>query len=273
VAGELLVRASGIEVIRFYGFGNATAAPGSDEFYRVTQDEIRVEPSLLLPLAGPLTLTLGPALKYVSTDRRSNRFLATLNPYGVGNFGELGGRAGLRFDTRDRPSAATRGVKLEVSGAVHPDWWDVQEVFGDLSGEALAFLSPKAPLDPTFAFRLGGRKIWGRFPYFESAFIGDRSTVRLGQNNRFAGDALAYGSAELRLTLGRADLVVPTDIGIFGLADVGRVWLKGESSDTWHDAFGGGLSLGFLSRAYTLSVALAISDEHTRVYAQAGFGF
>jgi hypothetical protein len=273
VARELLLRASGIEVIRFFGFGNSISAPGSDEFYRVTQDEMRVEPSIRFPLAGPLTMTLGPSLKYVSTDRRPNRFLATLNPYGVGNFGELGGRAALRFDTRDRLNAATRGVKLEVSGTVHPAWWDVQEVFGDLSAEALTFLSPKAPLDPTFAFRVGGRRIWGRYPYFESAFIGDRSTVRLGRDNRFAGDASAYGSAELRLTLGRVDIVVPTDVGIFGLVDVGRVWLEGESSNTWHDAVGGGLSLGFLSRANTLSVALAVSDEHTRVYAQAGFGF
>lgn len=273
VAGELLLRASGIEVIRFYGFGNAIAAPRGDEFYRVTQDEIRIEPALLLPLAGPLTLLLGPALKYVSTDRRTDRFLATLNPYGVGNFGELGARAALQFDSRDRPIAATRGARLELAGTVHPDWWNVDQVFGDLSGEALAFLSPNAPLDPTLALRLGGRRVWGRYPYFEAAFIGDRSTVRLGRDNRFAGDAAAFGSAELRLALGRANIVVPTDIGIFGLADAGRVWLEGESSTVWHDAFGGGLSLGFLSRANTLSVALVVSDEHTRVYAQAGFGF
>jgi hypothetical protein len=68
-------------------------------------------------------------------------------------------------------------------------------------------------------------------------------------------------------------LVVPTDVGIFGLADVGRVFLEGESSDTWHSAFGGGVWLGFLSRANTLSAAIAKSKERTRLYLQAGFGF
>jgi hypothetical protein len=51
------------------------------------------------------------------------------------------------------------------------------------------------------------------------------------------------------------------------------VFLAGESSDTWHTAFGGGVWLGFLGRANTVSAALASSRERTRLYLQAGFGF
>jgi hypothetical protein len=273
LAAELLLRASGIEVIRFHGFGNETRATGSNEFYRVTQDEYRIAPSLQVPVFTRLTLTVGPTLTYVSTDHRPSRYLATLSPYGAGNFGELGARAALRFDGRDRATAATRGLSLELAGAVHPAWWDVREAFGELAGETRVFLSPSLPLEPTVAFRAGGRKLWGAYPYFEAAFIGGSSTVRLGRENRFAGDASAYGSAELRLRLGRSFIVVPADIGVFGLADVGRVWLDGESSDRWHEALGGGIWVGFLSRANTLSVAVAASDERTGVYVQAGFGF
>jgi hypothetical protein len=68
-------------------------------------------------------------------------------------------------------------------------------------------------------------------------------------------------------------VVLPADIGVFGLADAGRVFLEGESSDEWHTAFGGGLWLAFLDRAYTVSVAAASSDERTGVYVQAGFAF
>ncbi len=273
VTGGLLLRASGIDVIMFHGFGNEMPITGRDEFYRVTQDQFSIAPTLQLPLASRLTLTLGPTLKYVSTDDRPNRFLATLNPYGSGNFGELGAAVAVRFDGRDRPLAATRGAKIEVAGAVHPAWWDVRETFGELSGEAMFFLSPRLPLDPTLAVRGGGRKLWGAYPYFEAAFIGGPQTVRLGRENRFAGDAAAYGSAELRLALGRTFVLVPADFGIFGLAEAGRVWLEGESSDVWHEALGGGIWLGFLSRANTLSVAVTASDERTRVYVQAGFGF
>ena len=73
--------------------------------------------------------------------------------------------------------------------------------------------------------------------------------MRLGRVNRYAGDAAAYGSVELRLALGRMKLVLPADFGVFGLADGGRVFLDGESSDRWHGAVGGGVWLAYLNRA------------------------
>jgi hypothetical protein len=97
--------------------------------------------------------------------------------------------------------------------------------------------------------------------------------VRLGRINRYAGDASAYGSTELRLSLTRVRVILPATLGVFGLADAGRVFLAGESSDTWHTAAGGGVWLSYLERAYTLSLAIAKSDERTGIYAQAGFGF
>ena len=271
---DLRARASGVEVISFHGFGNEIPAPGDNEFYRVTQDAYGLQPSIALSVGPHSEVQLGPLLKYASTDNRPDRFLATLGDlYGTGNFGELGGRLTLRHDTRDREQAAQRGLYLEVTGTLYPALWDVDSLFGEVHGEARTFFTAHAPLDPTLALRVGGKKVWGQYPFFEAAFIGGASTVRLGKVNRYAGDASAYGSAELRLALARFELILPTQLGVFGLADVGRVYLAGESSDTWHSAFGGGLSLSYLQRAYTFSVALAAGDERTAVYVQAGFGF
>jgi len=33
---------------------------------------------------------------------------------------------------------------------------------------------------------------------------------------------------------------LPLQIGIFGGADVGRVWLKNDDSEKWHNDYGGG---------------------------------
>jgi hypothetical protein len=271
---ELLLRASGIDVITFHGFGNEISAPGDKEFYRVTQDAFSVEPSFVLSVGRHSTVRVGPLLKYVSTDDRPDRFLATLGDvYGTGSFGEIGGQVDFRHDSRDRPSAATRGVLFELGGRLYPAAWDVDSTFGEVHGTASTYLSLRAPLDPTLALRVGGRKLWGGFPYFESAFIGDASTVRLGRVNRYAGDASVFGNAELRLALGKLQIVLPADVGIFGLADAGRVYLEGEDSDEWHTAFGGGVWFAFLDRAHTLSVAAASSEERTGIYVQAGFGF
>lgn len=273
ITTALQLRASGIDILEFHGFGNEIRAPRSEEFYRVTQDAYSVTPTLELPLGKNGTVSGGPFLKYVSTDHRTNRFLASVNPYGVEEFGELGMGLTIQLDQRDRPHAASRGGTVRLTGRILPAWWDVKEAFGDLAAEATAFLTPGLPLEPTLALRAGGKKIWGTFPYFESAFIGDAGTVRLGRDNRYAGDGSAYGSAELRLRLGRATIVVPTHLGIFGLADVGRVFLDGERSDQWHHAFGGGVWLAPLDRDYAVSAALAAGDARTALYVQAGFAF
>jgi hypothetical protein len=271
---ELLARASGVDVISFRGFGNEIAAPGDNEFYRVTQDAFGLYPSLVFALGGQTNLQVAPFLKYASTDNRPDRFLATLpGLYGTGHFGEIGGGLRLVHDSRDRVNDATRGVMMEVGGSIYPPVWDVDSTFGEAHGELRTFLTAKIPLTPTLALRVGGRKLWGRYPFFEAAFIGGASTVRLGRVNRYAGDASAYGSAELRLPVARVELVLPADFGVFGLADVGRVFLAGESSDTWHGAFGGGISLAYLDPGNTISLAIAKSEERTGFYVQAGFGF
>jgi len=88
---------------------------------------------------------------------------------------------------------------------------------------------------------------------------------------RFAGRRGAYGNAELRFAAGRLPF---GDLGLFGLADAGRVWTAGESSDRWHAAAGGGLWLAWQHRrANLLSIAAARSPERTAIYVRAGFMF
>jgi hypothetical protein len=271
---ELAAGASGIEAISFRGFGNETEAPGDNDFYRVTQDVYAIQPSLVVGVADSTSIQFGPFLKYSYTDDRPDRFLATLGDlYGTRNFGEIGGMLAFHHDSRDYAGAPTKGLFLEGVGRLFPAVWDVDSTFGFLQGEARTYLSIAVPLAPTFAFRAGGKKLWGHYPFFESAFIGGGSTVRLGTVNRYAGDASAYGSAELRLSLARLNLILPSRLSVFGLADVGRVFLEGESSDTWHSAFGGGVAVSYLERAYTFSLAVASGEERTGVYVQAGFGF
>jgi hypothetical protein len=269
---NLLLRASGIEIVRFHGFGNETPLEGPDAFYRVAQEQYLVAPSLSVPIGPTLLLTFGPTIKYASTDLDPTRAIALFRPYGVDGFGQVGGQAELGFDTRD--SAATRGVRARVGGAAYPAIWDVTEAFGDVHAEISTFLTARsAPLRPTLALRGGARKVFGDYPFFEAAFIGGASTVRGLREQRYAGDAAIYGNAELRLAIARVLLFVPTEVGIFGLADAGRVYLEGETSNDIHTGFGGGLSLAFLTPANTVSLALVRGEDRTGLYFRAGFGF
>jgi hypothetical protein len=131
------------------------------------------------------------------------------------------------------------------------------------------------PLHPTFAFRAGGKENLGaRIPTSRPRTSETPGPVRLGRDGRYAGDASAYGNAELRLGLGRATIVLPTDFGVFGLADVGRVFLEGENSDVWHSAFGGGIWLApDCPGLHRECLPWQPGTNEPPVYVQAGFAF
>jgi hypothetical protein len=273
LVSSLSARASGIDVLRFYGFGNETSSSGPDSFFRVKQQQYAVFPALSFPLGGPVRLSLGPTVKYADTKLESGRFITSARPYGVGTFGEAGATARLRVDTRDVPAAARHGALFETTGTFYPAVWDVKSAFGELHADTAGYLSAGGALQPTLALRAGGKRVWGTYPFHEAAFVGGGNSVRGFRAQRFAGDSAAWGNAELRLFLTKFFLVLPGELGVFGLGDGGRVWLAGESSDRWHTAVGGGVWFAFLNRANTVTVTVARSDERTGVYVRGGFAF
>jgi hypothetical protein len=191
----------------------------------------------------------------------------------MGAYGQMGLGAELTLEGRDRTRASTSGAALTLVGRTYPAIWDVEEAFGFVAGTASLFVSPWEAMRPTLALRGGAKKVFGTYPFHEAAYLGGPETVRLGVEQRFGGDASVHGSAEIRLALGRAMLVLPANVGVSALYDIGRVWLAGEESTRWHDVFGGGLWVAFLRPENVLSFAVAKSDERTGVYLGMGFAY
>ncbi len=269
----MYLRASGLDFLNFYGFGNETDDPGDEDFYELKQSQYRIEPSLTFPLKGSLFATLRANAIYNKTKLEPNRFISVNPPYGAEDFLQFGAGAGVEIDTRDSDMAPTRGARLVVDGTVFPEGADVETVFGHVHGEASIHLPIHILSTPSLALRAGGKKVWGTYPYHEAAYVGGVRTVRGFAQHRFAGDASAYGNVELRVPLGRVYFIVPTTVGLFALGDVGRVFLEGETSDKWHTGVGGGVWASFLGPANTGSISVASSDEGTRVYVVAGLAF
>jgi hypothetical protein len=276
---SLRVFASGLELLRFYGLGNETRDNQPDDFYKVEQTQYLFAPAYTFPLMGSLEATLAPVAKYATTEEEEGRLIGELDPYGTGTFGQIGGAVRLDLDTRDNEVASTSGVHLRATGAVYPSWWDVEETFGQLFGDVSGFLTARGRFETTLAVRVGGHQNWGRYPFQEAAFIGGggffggSQTVRGLLQNRYAGDASVYGNAEVRTRLGRLTLVLPATVGVFALADVGRVFLEGEDSNEWHPGYGGGIWLSYLNQKNTFSVAVAESEGRVGVYIRLGFAF
>jgi len=268
-----VARASGIDVLHFYGFGNETPSLGSKDSHLVEQRASGIEPMVHLPVARRLALDLGISVRRTTTELDSGTFIADVKPFGVGMFKQVGARAGLTFDSRDIPANAKRGVFASLQGAQYPDVWSAEGAFGQMRGQVATYLSAPVRLEPVLALRVGGQKVWGDYPYFDAALLGGGSTLRGWRQERFAGDASIYGSAELRFFLTRFFLLLPGDLGAFGLADAGRVYVSGETSDTWHTGVGGGLWVSFLGRGNTLSVSMAHGREGNAVYFRSGMPF
>lgn len=268
----LAARVSGLDVVRFYGYGNATPGPDPADAFKVREQQYTLAPSLVVRFSDQARFAFGPLLKYAKTNFQSGTLINTLRPYGVGDFAELGAQASVGLDTRDHPQAATRGVALAAGGSLYPGVWEVRTGFGEAHGQASSYLTAHMPLEPTLALRVAGKKVWGTFPFQEAVYVGGANTVRGYAENRFAGDAGVYGNAELRIRLTKLHLLVPWDFGVFSLADAGRVFVSGESSDRWHGAAGGGVWFSLLQRAVTFSVAAA-HGEQTRVYFLGGFAY
>lgn len=273
-------RASGFEILRFYGFGNETSSEGPDDFYKVEQEQYSLNFSLMVPLADSLFFSVGPTWKHSSTNLEHDRLIRATRPYGTEEFNQLGIRTGLHFEKKNYPIGATRGLLISLEGRYFPKFWSVKSGFGDVRGYASAFLTASSiPLEPTLALRIGGKKVFGTYPFQEAAFIGGGgltgtgSTVRGFRAQRFSGDSALYGNLELRFRLSDIYLFLPGEMGLFGLGDVGRVFLDGEKSNKWHSAVGGGIWFTFLERRYAFSIAVAKSDERTGLYVRSGFSF
>ncbi|MDE2659385.1 MAG: hypothetical protein OXI45_04175 [Acidobacteriota bacterium] len=303
IDARLAFEYSGFEVTRFKGFGNDFRLKEPSAYYKVEQRNFVFTPALeyrrgtedvdatgdgTMPLRSELTVSLGPVIQWSNTPTEANRdfFIGALDEpvYGTGAFGQLGVRGEVEFDNRDNPAYATRGFLARVSAAGYPGVWDVESPFGNVDVEARTYLTANMALSPTLALRAGGKKVWGTYPFHESAFLGGPGRAGLGQvdgplrgfhKNRFAGDASLYANVELRLALARINVLVPGEFGLFGAADVGRVYFADDPADAddWHNGTGGGFWLSFLERRTTMSVAVMKGRDMTGVYFRAGYMF
>ena len=274
--------ASGIDVLRFYGFGNETEAPQDNDYAKVHATQYVAYPAIRIPFATRWQLSVGPVLKYTSNEQDKNELINTVNPYGAGDYGALAVHGILSWDSRDSIVLPQRGGFAAVRGTWFPEAWDVDSSFGQVNGNVNAYL----PLGgrTTLALRGGGKKVFGTYPYMEAAALGQgtlgqgaleepENTLRGYRSRRFTGDSSAYGNADLRLRISSMNILVPGVWGLTAFGDVGRVWLDGESSDKWHTSVGGGLWFSWLTRRLSASVGVSHSEEDDLFYVTGGLHF
>ncbi len=264
--------ASAVGAVYFYGFGNDTPGDSASTYYRAGRELYAFAPSLVLPLSRRVKVGAGIELKSVTTPVPDTLFIGVDQPYGSPSFGEAGFTGQFTLDTRDVHGAPRHGVLATLEGAWYPWVRDGSGAFGTLSGSIATYLTPTWWNSMTVAARVSATHTDGDVPYFEAAFIGGGRTVRGLPMGRYEGNQSVFANLDLRLRVSRVTFVLPWDFGVLGLADVGRVFVNGEQSDTWHPSFGGGLWAALLDRSLAASLNVA-TGAGQGIFINAGGGF
>jgi hypothetical protein len=263
-----MLRANNFETVRFYGFGNDTDEPGSDHDRYIVRHNLVAGEFLFNRLLSPgLRLSVGPEVRYVDARVNGDLLLSDLSPPGTSPFVQAGALGRLHLDRRDTLAVTRSGVR--ASAQARAFGWDDGTPFTHLRAQAATYV-PVGARGPSLAFRAGAEAALGDYPFQEAAFLGGFDSLRGYDNQRFAGDAAVFGSAEVRQPIGQVRLIARGRLGVLGLVDAGRVYVDGESDGRWHAAVGGGVYFETVGRILGATYA---QGESGRFYLHLGLPF
>jgi hypothetical protein len=269
---QLELLASGIETIHFYGLGNETEAPEDPGTAGVVRNVVHLKPAFTFVLTPYWRLQAGMLFEYSQTRDDPDSILGQTDVLGSGEFWQGGFTAQLELDALDSHAWPSRGVYFRFAGEYFPAVaYENSGEYGAVEGR----LTGAIPVTKSFtiASQVGGRQVWGDYPYYKAAILGGSKTLRGYDRERFGGDASLYANLEARFPISKFYVFLPGEFGLFGFVDTGRVFYGGENSNKWHTGYGGGLWLAPLLREFTMSLAVAGSEEGTRIYVTFGMGY
>ena len=273
---RFLAAFSTLDVVNFFGFGNDSERPESGTRQGVSQQTLLLEAAGGKEVGRYADLGLGVAFESSSTSADENPFFSdTLTVYGGDTFKQVSFFGNVVLDSRDFTGVTTRGARFDARLSYYPIVFDVENDYVRLDAVGSTYLSARSvAFQPTLALRAGGARVWGeQFPFFNAALVGGSRSLRGFDTERFAGDTSLFGTVELRLLVRRLRASLFADLGLLGFADVGRVWLDGESPGGFRSAVGGGIWAVLLGPENTLSATVAFSEEGSRFYFRFGMPF
>ena len=267
----------------FAGLGNNSTRPVDDpNYYRVRQGMIHLYPALKKRFAGISGFfTLGPTFEIAKIENTPGRYI---NTYGTGENEDIferkyfaGTQVGFHYNNVDNFFSPHSGIRFHSTF----NWinnfredkrftaWRVQLSF---------YKHLDAKENIVVASQLGwGQNFGTGYEFWQMPTIGGSLGLRGYRTERFYGDRSFWQSTDLRVRLTNStNRILPITLGIFGSFDYGRVWLKGESSESWHNTYGGGLWVAPVD-ALIFSIGTFIPkeefEESPRFVFRAGFGF
>lgn len=280
----------------FFGFGNESqfiseneaGAPSGEleerneqvRFYRTRFSWYEANVGLQKKLAESGYFQIGPLVELFrfDADDNSDKFITSpesgidqnllLEPK---TFGGL--FAQLNLDKRDHEKFPSRGFLFQNEFKQRWAFSKSASRNTSLESSLALYWSFSYPAKITYATRFGYGKNWGNYEFFQGQTLGGMDNLRGFRRFRFNGDAVAYHNFDVRIQLFNLNTyLLPATVGLLGFHDVGRVWLQGESSTTWHRSAGAGIWLAPLNQFVTV-FSVGFNKEETLPFFTFGYQF
>jgi len=237
----------------FFGIGNDTEFLNEGDqkiqYYRSRYDYVNAEVKLKRALSPRWKVLGGVAGQFYNCSPSDNagRFIdgwSEIHPdagvYATRYYAGLA--TGLEYDTRNSPISPTKGLYWHTSANALTEVTGDHPMLSQITSEMTFYF--RSGENPWFvlANRLGGGTTLGDPAFFQRMRLGGVNNLRGFHTFRFTGTTMVYYDMELRLKLfDFTSYLLPGSVGLIAFNDIGRVWVKGESSATWHDGYGGGI--------------------------------
>lgn len=234
----------------FFGVGNETSFNNGIRYYRTRTNLIQLETSMRWRKPKS-TFSIGPSFQYYSFDPKDNqnKFINNVNELNssdrfVIERNKLYAGAIIDFinNTRDHELLPTLGSYIDFKLTAYKGISSAARSYGQFTGAIALYKNLDGRANLVLANRFGGAITVGNPAFYQYAYLGGEGTLLGYRQYRFAGLYSFYNNLELRIRLGDfVSYVLPGQVGIMALYDVGRVWTNNDPSNQWHHGVGGGL--------------------------------
>lgn len=281
---EFKLRASQIDISKFFGHGNETKRiffddddrnDFDDDYYKLDYQFVSFGAAYFYGLSKNIDFFAGAELRsnLVEKHDKDSSYYEDFKPYGGGAKSLAALRGGLKMDLRDSKVFPRSGLFCEIESAYFPKIFNNKRSFFNANFDLRAYYNFDLLTEITLGARVGGVWTGGGKPFYEAAFVGGSDNLRGYERNRYAGDKAVFSSLEVKAYLFPYKVIVPGKVGLTLLSDQGRVFLDGEKSKVWHKSFGAGLWLGIYNETLVFSVDVVRGEEKTGFYFKAGYDF
>ncbi len=265
-------------VNNFFGIGNETSNFDNTlgfDYNRVGVQTLGLNVGLVRNSAFGSVFKLQTRFDAITATNLSSNFLDENNIIETDKTNYFGTLEGIyRYRSYDNPANPTLGMMFDLNAGVTDNFRETERFYGFLKTR-LGFYnvlerSRHLVLKSNLKYETN---IGGKYEFYQAANLGGESGLRGFREERFSGKSALVASGDLRYGFNEFKIgLFPIQIGIYGGADVGRVWLKEGDSEKWHNSYGGGL---WINGAGGLNATFSTfaSKEEVRLTFGLGFNF